>query len=277
MNNRVLKDTVSVSDKIGQHGNTIQGTLYRTDVVTENGVSVLKRTKVADNTIIIGGTQMIARALVESPGTPIDIHTLDAELSDVITPYTSVQNDKQFICAFGVFNGGANGKLVANVDRSGCGFTKANLIPFRMMDSSKDNITTMMEDYACRTVEGSNVKYYLKKIKNIQVVNRTVDGVELPNRPDINTPVHTAVETVIKFQLTISLEDLAEYYASIGETLSRKFSSIGIFVGNKVDCNINGHAGTDHRKLMVTNALNINEEIMSDNKMSVFNYEIVYK
>jgi len=272
-----LIDNVNVSDKVSS-GNTVEGTLYQCDnVVNERGKVVLRRRPVAKNTLIIGGTQMVARQLVENPGTAITIRTLDAELADVMTPVTSVRNSKQYICAIGVFNGGATNNLVTVVDRSGCGFTKANLIPFRMFDESKDNIATMLEDYACRTVEDGYSKYYLKKLKDVTVVNRTVDKVDLPDRPDINTPNHTSVETVIQFSFSIDLDDLAEYYASIGETLERKFSSIAVFVGNKVDCNVNKHTGIDHRELMATNVLNIKEESLNDNRKLEYQYEIVFR
>lgn len=283
---RRLDDIVGVSSTIGSErrayntkgtGNRIKGVLMQKseDIVLPSGRVLFEKRKAGENTMLIGATQMIAKAFTGNTTGEIKILTLDEDLKTTITPQKTVVREEQVYCGVMLCNGGADGSVVKAVYRYMPGFTSANRIPWRVVPTASEDVSVMYQDYACRSVEGSNAKYYLKKLKNITWLNRTIDGeTPLTDRPDQQLSGNVAVETVIKTEFDIKLEDMAEHYASIGENVRRKFSTIGLYLGNTVTCEVNGKSGQDHRKLICANQLNIEEEFLKQNKEAKYEYNI---
>lgn len=260
---------------MNQSGNHIKGVLtsVEADITLPSGRKLFTRKKAGENTMLIGATQKIAKYLVGS-GTEIKIHTLDEELKSTLTAQQTVSKEDQVYCGVLLSNGGAEGSVVNAVDRYGCGFDKASMIPWRIVPTTSENAGELYKDYACRSVEGSDAKYYLKKLKSVTFLNRTIDGeTQLTDRPDQQLSGHEAVETIIKTGFTITLEDLAEYYKTLGDVQQRKFSKISLFLGNTITVNVNG-SHSDHRKLMCANQLNIEEEYLKQNKEATYDYTI---
>lgn len=274
-----FSDIVYVKDCVGSNkGNTVVGIVNKVENVTlPSGKTLFTRFEVGRNTMLVGGTQHLAQHLTGLT-TGVKIHTLDEELKSVITPTQAVTKESQIVCAIGLSNGGAEGAVVYEVPRYGCGFKKSSLIPFRMVPSANDDPQTFYADYCCRTVENGNAVYYLKKIKNLETYSRTIETqTRLEDRPDLGLSGNTAVETVIVSTFSITLEDLAEYYASLGDTTRRKFSTISLFIGNTVSVSLSGQTCVDHRKLMVTNQLNVEEEYLKANKSADYEYTVHFR
>lgn len=256
-------------------GNTIKGVVSKEteDIVLPSGRILFKKRKCGENTMLIGATQHIAHYLV-GKGSKITINTLDNELKTGLTATQTTTNNSLVYCGVALSNGGADGDVVNKVDRYGCGFDKASLIPWRIVPTAGENGANMYKDYACRVVEGSNAKYYLKKLKEVSFVNRTIDGeTTLTNNPHLQLSGHEAVETVIMTSFKVTLEDLAEHYKTLGNVQKRKFSKISLFLGNTVTVNVGGNQ-TDHRQLLCANQLNIEEEYLKQNKEATYDYAI---
>lgn len=257
--------------------NEIIGKLTRLDNIDLPSGKTLFTRRTDENTTLVGGTELLANYLT-GLDEGIKIHTLDEELKAVITPTVAVTRESQIICAIGLSNGGAEGSVVYSVPRYMPGFTKSTLIPFRMIPVANDDPATYLADYCCRTVEDSYAKYYLKRLKTVEKYSRTVEAqTRLEDRPDLYLTGDTAVETIILTNFTITNEDLAEYYASLGDTTRRKFSAISLFIGNLVSVNVNGTVATDHRKLLVTNQLYVEEEYLKSNKSADYEYTVHFR
>lgn len=279
---RTFNDTVSVSSSIGplcykdchgQSGNYIKGVVTRKEepIVLPSGRTLFKRRKSGENTMLIGVTQEIAHFLVGS-GRKITIKTLDGVLHTGLTSQTSVTKEQLIYCGVALSNGGAEGNVVHAVDRYGKGFDESSLIPWRVVNTSGEQQADLYRDYGCRVVSGSNAKYYIKKLKSVTFVNRTIDGeTTLEDNPDVQLSGHEAVETVIKTGFTVELEDLAEHYRTLGDVNARKFSKISLFIGKTV--NVTG-GYQDYRNLICANQLNIEEEYLKQNKKAEYEYLI---
>ena len=277
-----FSDIVSISSDINHAstGNQVRGVLIRKEenVTLPSGRTLFRRRKEGENTMLIGVTQLVAEFLTGKRTNKIEVLTLDKDLESTITATSSIVKNDLNYCGVMLCNGGADGAVVKAVNRYAPGFTAATRIPWRMVKKSADDPNTLYQTYACRSVEGNDVKYYLKKLKKLDWVNRTVDGEQkLTNRPENSLSGSVAVETVIQTEFAITLQDLTEYYRSIGENVRRKFSTICLFIGNTVNVLINGSTYQDHRNLLCANQLNIEEEYLKQNKEAEYEYNVHFR
>lgn len=279
---RKLDDILSFSSSLDdpKHSNEVRGVLIKKEdnVILPSGRTLFRRTKSGENTMLIGVTQLLAEFLTGKRTNKIQVLTLDEDLKTTITPTSSIVKNELNYCGVMLCNGGADGAVVKAVNRYAPGFTAATRIPWRMVKKASDDPNTLYQNYAGRSVEGNDVKYYLKKLKKIDWVNRTVDGEQkLTDRPENSLSGSVAVETVIQTEFNITLQDMAEYYKSIGENVRRKFSTICLFIGNTVNVQLNGSTYTDHRNLLVANQLNIEEEYLKQNKEAEYEYNVHFR
>ena len=169
-----FNDVMNISSDINQpiSGNQVRGVLIRKEenITLPSGKTLFRRRKEGENTMLIGVTQHIAEYLTGKRTNKIEILTLDKDLESTITATSSVVKPDLNYCGVMLCNGGADGAVVKAVNRYAPGFTSATRIPWRMVKKSQDDPNTLFQTYACRSVEGTDVKYYLKKFVSLLIM-----------------------------------------------------------------------------------------------------------
>ena len=241
MKRKVLYDSYGVSE-LANIGHAGTHSKFETDIMIrslDTGEIIAKNLK---NKVVLPGAGFIARSLfdVRTPEITPDYNTLlDIEIPSGtgIQPDFSLGNEntaKVLLFCIGTNGCGTEGSQVFTVDYNSW-ITPESIIPFRYPLYTNDLTSELQSLYTGRHQDGDYVAYYFKRFTSGPTfVQQYLDGT--PIESDV-LETGEEVETYVEMILTITKEDVREFFVATTGIDEARFNSISLCYANPVIIN----------------------------------------
>lgn len=244
MNNKILKDSLSLSDKISNKSH--KQTLWaRTQIIggyglhtNKNGISELDEVIfTTENMVPIGGVQFAMEMIYGVRG-PIEVPTLNSKgigaQSSTIAPSGDIPYAYgQKVCLFGVGVGGATDNNLSALEVKYNEYEISDMVPLRYTDMALTDIEKTK--YYGMKQDDTATAYYLKRFDSDPVIKHLYkDGEDGEDGSEVDSSVYTSandvgIETFTECLLTITKKDVREWFAAHGNIEETRVNSIGLF------------------------------------------------
>lgn len=258
----IIKDTLPLTQMINEqqeiaarkHGIPVfKGKLFRHEgPMTENldkyGRPIFNF--VNSNTVVIGGAVLALEKLFGTTSAFMP-RTLNEEFD--VNANVDYTNDETRIALFGVGIGGCGLEWGTAYDpdfkQANMGELNSSMIPLRVsrtttIDSDNSGVTPANYYFRKKLKVGTGDEYYawyLKEFSNNPVpikslwqdtINPNDDGAEITGN-EVDQTRTDLIECFGECVLTLTEQDLSEYYKAAGNTSNARFNQIGLFTGVK--------------------------------------------
>lgn len=230
--------------------------------------------KVNENTVVLGGAVLALEHLCNATATfkPATLNTIHN-----VNPSVQGDNSQSFIKLFGVGIGGAaldfgNVKAPDVKQREILDF-----VPLRVgeavtgTDSNKYYFKKLNQD-------STTYSWYLKEfeeeptIKSLwkDAAEANTDGTEILEEI-YNSERVEGIESFAEFTIKLNVNDVREYFESIGELDMARYNSLGLFTGQKVDV---GDGVMDYVNVRLFSVVNFENRSVKDKSEAIFKYRV---
>lgn len=230
--------------------------------------------KVNENTVVLGGAVLALEHLCNAeaafkPATLNAIHQVNSSIAG--------DNTKSFIKLFGVGIGGA-GLDFGNVKAPDVKQREiVDFVPLRTgvtvtgLDSDKYYFKKQNQD-------GTTFNWYLKEFEEEPVIKSlwkdaaeaNTDGTEILEEIFDSERVE-GIESFAEFKIKLNVNDIREYFESIGELDMARYNSLGLFTGEKVDV---GGGVMDYVNVRLFSVVNFDNRSVKDKSEAIYIYRI---
>lgn len=249
-----------------------RGVLYE-NLVDDFGNDILK--PVSTNTVVIGGAILALEHLTATtadfmPGTLNSILNINADVADT-------SGSRPSIALFGLGTGGASldfGSIVAKDIKSR---NIPGLVPMRVGEnlSGPDAAKYFMKKL---NSDGTTYSWYLKEFADaIQIktlwkdaLEEDVDGTEITSEV-YDSDRTEGIESFAEIKISLNINDVRDYFLSIGEQDMARYNTLGIYTGNKVTL---PDGSTDYVNVRLFAYTNFNNRDLSQATEALYTYRI---
>lgn len=272
MNEEMIKDCLPLADQLK---GTVQnkgfmGVLYA-NATDDYGNEILK--EVSRNTVVLGGAIEALEHLanVDAPFKPATINQI---LN--INPGITV-TERPTIVLFGLGVGGAGlefGSVLAKDIKSR---DIPGMLPLRV---GTEITGTHADKYYMKKLndDGLTYSWYLKEfdadlfIKTLwqDSAEEDVDGTEILTEV-YNSERTEKIESFIEMKIALNINDIREYYESIGELDAARYNTLGIYTGTKVQL---ADGSYDYVNVRLFAYTNFNNKDLTQKTESAYTYRI---
>lgn len=250
-----------------------RGELFE-DVVDEFGNPMLK--KVSSNTVVLGGAIL---ALEHLGG--IDANFKPSTLNSILQINDQVEydGDRPTVVLFGLGIGGSDLEFGSIKDKDIKDRDIPNMIPLRV--SADPQLTGDDADkYFMRKAsdDGLSYSWYCKEFKDALKISShwknaasdDEDGEEI--LADVYASESTdEIETFMEIKIYLNINDVREYFESIGALDSARYNTLGIYTGNKVTLD---DGTVDYVNVRLFAYTNFNNKDLTQKTESLYTYRI---
>lgn len=236
------------------------------------GHRVLRR--VSENTVVLGGAVLALEHLCDKEGTfkPATLNTIFD-----VNPSIVGDNSKSFIKLFGVGTGGSLLDFGSVIPPD---VKQRNILEFIPLRTGPAITGADAGKYFFKkpNADGVNFSWYLKEFENVNkpkslwkdAVESGTDGTEILEEI-FDSKRTEGIETFAEFEIKLTVNDVREYFESIGELDKARYNSLGLFTGEKVDIGAGVFDYVNVRLFSVTNFDNRSVNVKSE---STFFYRV---
>lgn len=279
MNENMIKDVLplmadakAVSTAATTSKPLFRGVLYE-DIYDDFGNLSLK--PVSDNTVVLGGAIAALEHLADvdaafRPGTLNELLDLNAGVEDT-------SGKRPTIVLFGLGIGGAGldfgstlAKDIKNKDIPG-------LVPMRV---GEDITGAHADKYFMKKLNSDGLTYswYLKEFDTAisisthwkDAADDDSDGTEIVADVD-GSENENEIESFAEIKIALNVNDVREYFESIGEIDSARYNTLGIYTGNKVQL---ADGSFDYVNVRLFAYTNFNNKDLTQKTESAYTYRI---
>ncbi len=248
----------------------MRGVLYE---VNDDGYGNDILNKINENTVVFGGAVLALEHLTNvtasfKPATLNEIYNVNADIAG--------NNSQSFISLFGVGMGGAALDFGSVKDPSVKQREILDFIPLRscpaLTGTDADKYFFKKDD-----VDGVNSNWYLKEFESATVVKSLwkdaaetdSDGTEITEEIYESTRTE-GIESFAEFKIKLNVNDVREYFESIGELDMARYNAIGLFTGQKVAV----EDGQDYVNVRLFSVVNFENNSVKEKKESQYIYRV---
>lgn len=236
------------------------------------GNPILK--KINENTVVFAGAVLALEHLTNAtatfkPATLNEIYNINDDIPAL--------NSQSFISLFGVGTGGAALDFGNVKDPN---VKQREILEFIPLRSGPALVGTDSEKYFFKVPDhdGVNFHWYLKEFESDIVVKSLwkdspeIDGDGTEITEEIYNSQRTEqIESFAEFRIKLNVNDVRDYYESIGELDMARYNSIGLFTGQKAQVTDGGNDYVNVRLFSVVNFENVS---VKEKKESQYIYRV---
>lgn len=231
--------------------------------------------KVGENTVVLGGAVLALEHLCNATATfkPATLNTIYSVNSGI-----AGDNTKSFISLFGVGTGGAGldfGNVIAPDIKQR---EVANFIPLRAGESITGTTDASKYFFKKLNPDGTTYSWYLKEFAEAPIikscwkdaVEEGAIGTEIAEEV-YNSARTEGIETFAEFTLNLNVNDVREYFESIGELDMARYNTLGLFTGQKVDI---GSGVYDYVNVRLFSVLSFDNKSVREKNSAIYKYMV---
>lgn len=267
-----VQDYMAMIDSVEKAQGIIH-TNVNVEIRKKDGTTLFR--DLGSNASLIGGVQDYVKNLWNIQTSDLlTFPNLDSEFTGLPSPvYTS---DRRVIFGYGIGIDGASGSTIYPVKRHTKGYDKDKLIAFNTVNTGLDDITTNLNKYVFRVVDGTDALYYIKKIVPEYKCITAKGKVKLPDNPTVNYSGAEDVRAHCRIRSTIEKDEAVRWFGKkYGTTDSSHINSIILFAGRPCTVSISGQQYTTYRDIIATNKINFKNIELNDTEV-VITYDIYF-
>lgn len=174
---------------------------------------------VFDNSVILGGLQVLAELLYRKPA-PVKIDTFEKDLytgavTDESQYVTVEENTLPYVQGYNLVTDGAQGDGLIPYKRYKNGYDFDHLIPFRMIPIEENDYANYRNTYLHSRVvmlDGKQYVQYFTKKCNITLRAKLDDGTDIPHYPNTGFTSDKDVRVIAEFPINLTDDELVEWF-----------------------------------------------------------------
>lgn len=273
MNKKVLKDNISIKDKLANSGHA--PTLWaRTKIIcgyglhkNEFGISELDEVVFSgENMVPIGGVQYAMEMIFGAKGSLLipslnDTYQIGAQGSSVAPSGGMPYPYGQKVCLFGIGTGGAAENNLTALEVKYNEYGIVDMIPFRYTNESLSSADA--SKYYGKKIIDNTTAYFLKKFDTEPIIKHLYkNGEEGEDGSEVDSTIYTSsselgIESFTEACLTITKKDVREWFEANGKIEESRVNSIALFTA------VYDSEQNDYANIQMFSKLNIPTEPLS--------------